>query len=239
MLLDKIRNKFQLRLKDRATAGNILGEALKDVIKSEKERRESTTVLGIPRGGVIVADLVTKKMSCRFDIIIPRKLRAPHNEELAIGAVMGDGSIYLNEDIIKKLDITQDYIEKEKSYQIQEIERRSSSYRNVSTLAATEANSYLEGMSNIILVDDGAASGATIISAARWVKNNYAFKKLIIAVPVAPTTTKSLLDKEANLTEVIITPSISKFESIGQYYQSFDPISDEQVLEIMAKNKTL
>jgi putative phosphoribosyl transferase len=91
MLLDRISSKFQLRLKDRANAGNILGEALKDIIKNEQERNENTIVLGIPRGGVIVADIVARKLSSEFDIIIPRKIRAPHNEEVAIGAVMEDG----------------------------------------------------------------------------------------------------------------------------------------------------
>jgi putative phosphoribosyl transferase len=74
MLLDKISSKFQLRLKDRANAGNMIGEALKDTIKNEKERRENSIVLGIPRGRVVVADIVAKKLSCEFDIIISRKI---------------------------------------------------------------------------------------------------------------------------------------------------------------------
>ncbi|MBD0360783.1 MAG: hypothetical protein ICV56_08755, partial [Nitrososphaeraceae archaeon] len=88
-------SKFQVQLKDRANAANILGEALKDVIKKEQERKDHSIVLGIPRGGVIIADIIAKKLSCEFDIIIPRKLHAPHNEELAIGAVMEDGTTYL------------------------------------------------------------------------------------------------------------------------------------------------
>ena len=75
MVLDKIINKFQMRLKDRISAGNILGETLKDIIKNDEERRENTLVLGVPRGGVVVAEIVAKKLSCQFDIIIPRKLR--------------------------------------------------------------------------------------------------------------------------------------------------------------------
>ena len=88
--MDKISSKFQLRLKDRTNAGNILGEALKDIIKDKQEQRENTVVLGIPRGGVVVADIVARKLSCHFDIVIPRKLGAPHNEEVAIGAVTED-----------------------------------------------------------------------------------------------------------------------------------------------------
>jgi putative phosphoribosyl transferase len=109
MLLDRISSKFQLRLKDRANAGNILGEALKDIIKNDQERRENTIVLGIPRGGVVVADIVARKLSCEFDIIIPRKIRAPHNEEVAIGAVMEDGYTYLNDEIVRVLDVSKEY----------------------------------------------------------------------------------------------------------------------------------
>ena len=114
MLLDRISSKFQLRLKDRANAGNILGEALKDIIKNDQERRENTIVLGIPRGGVVVADIVARKLSCEFDIIIPRKIRAPHNEEVAIGAVMEDGYTYLNDEIVRVLDVSKEYSKRRK-----------------------------------------------------------------------------------------------------------------------------
>jgi predicted phosphoribosyltransferase len=127
IIFDKISSKFQLRLKDRDNAANILGEALKDVIKKEQERKDSI-VLGIPRGGVIVGDIIARKLACEFDIIIPRKLRAPHSGEIAIGAVMEDGTTYLNDMFVKELEISQEYIEKEKIYQIQEIKRRSSLY---------------------------------------------------------------------------------------------------------------
>jgi putative phosphoribosyl transferase len=236
MILEKITAKFQLRLKDRISAGNILGEALKDVIKDRKEKREHTLVLGIPRGGVIVADAVAKKLSCKLDVIIPRKLRAPHNEEIAIGALMEDGTTYLNNDLVRGLEISQDYIEKEKTIQIQEIIRRSLLYRNSSSSMTASIQQNLKGSyNNIILVDDGAATGATIIVAAKWIKKNVIHKKLIIAVPVVSKVTKELLGKEADHLEVITVPSISKFKSVGQYYQSFEPTPDEQVIEIMTK----
>jgi putative phosphoribosyl transferase len=234
MLLDKITAKFQLKLKDRKSAGNILGEALKDIINDEKERREHTLVLGIPRGGVIVADVIAKKLNCRLDIIIPRKLRAPHNEEIAIGALMEDGSAYLNDDLVKELEISQDYIEKEKANQIQEIRRRSLLYRKPSKTPGNQL-SLKESFDNIILVDDGAATGATIIVAARWIKKNVNHKNLIIAVPVVPKVVRDLLEKEVEHLEVITTPSISNFKSVGQYYQRFEATPDEQVIEIMTR----
>jgi putative phosphoribosyl transferase len=162
VLLDRISSKFQIRLKDRANAGNILGEALKDIIKNEQERRENTVVLGIPRGGIVVADIVAKKLSCEFELIIPRKIRAPHNEEVAIGALMEDGYSYLNDEIVRVLDISKEYIEREKADQIQEIKRRSEAYQG-DTKNSTSLDSHIKTKDNIIIVDDGAATGATIL----------------------------------------------------------------------------
>ncbi|HZC47864.1 MAG TPA: phosphoribosyltransferase family protein [Nitrososphaeraceae archaeon] len=240
IIFDKISSKFQLRLKDRANAANILGEALKDVIKKEQERIDSIA-LGIPRGGVIVGDIISRKLSCKFDIIIPRKLRAPHSEELAIGAVMEDGTTtYLNDMLVKELEVSQEYIEKEKTYQIQEIKRRSSLYyrHHDDDFAPREDHNVPNGKTVIILADDGAATGATVIAAARWIKKktNNPKSHLIIAVPVVPKQTKELLRREADHVEVIISPSTSNFKSVGQYYQSFEPITDEQVIEIMKRN---
>jgi putative phosphoribosyl transferase len=232
MLLDRISSKFQLRLKDRANAGNILGEALKDIIKNDQERRENTIVLGIPRGGVVVADIVARKLFCEFDIIIPRKIRAPHNEEVAIGAVMEDGYTYLNDEIVRVLDLSYEYIEKEKADQIQEIKRRSEVYRN-DMKNSISLDSHIKAKDNIILVDDGAATGATIMAAARWIKRNYNPKRLIICVPVVPKQTRDLLRKESDYVETITVPSDSAFQSVGQYYQNFQPVEDGQVIEIM------
>ena len=178
------------------------------MIKNEKERRENSIVLGIPRGGVVVADIVAKKLSCEFDIIIPRKIRAPHNEEVAIGAVMEDGYTYLNDEIIRILDVSKEYIEKEKADQIEEIKRRSKVYRD-DMKVSTSLDSHIKAKDNIILVDDGAATGATIIAAARWIKTNYNPKRLIICVPVVPKQTKDLLRKESDYVETITVPSDS------------------------------
>jgi putative phosphoribosyl transferase len=110
MIFESISSKFQIKLKDRANAANILGEALKDVIKNKE--RKASIVLGIPRGGVIVGDIIARKLSCEFDIIVPRKLRAPHSEELAIGAVIEDGTTYLNNILVRELEVSQEYIKK-------------------------------------------------------------------------------------------------------------------------------
>ena len=106
--------------------------------------------------------------SSLFDIIIPKKLCAPHSEELAIGAVMEDGTTYLNDILVKELEVSQEYIEKEKVDQILEIKRRSLLYRR-KDYTAREVYNIINGKT-VILADDGAATGATVIAAARWIK---------------------------------------------------------------------
>ena len=122
---EAISRKFQFKFKDRVTAANIQGEALKDTIK--KDQIPNVIVLGIPRGGVITADIVARKLSsAEFDIVIPRKLTDPDNKEQAIGAIMEDGTTYLDEQLIRDFQISSEYLEKGKSYQIEEIKRRTS-----------------------------------------------------------------------------------------------------------------
>jgi predicted phosphoribosyltransferase len=235
MIFDSTGSRFHLRFKDRTNAGNILAAALNDKIK--KDERPCSIVLGIPRGGVVVADIVANKLSCHFDIVVPRKLGAPHNEEVAIGAVMEDGTAYLNEEIVRILEVSKEYIEKEKAKQIQEIKRRTLLYRG--------SRSYeLSNIKNIVLVDDGAATGATVIAAARWIRRRRILQmqkpshhntenRLIIAIPVAANDTIDLFKKEADHVEVIITPSTYSFRSVGQYYQGFEQVEDEQVTQII------
>ena len=203
-MFDSIKRKFQFKFKDRVSAANILAAALMDNLnnkkKEEKEQENDNNiaVLGIPRGGVITADIIARKISAKyFDIVIPRKLTDIDNKEQAIGAIMEDGTTYRDKELIEELSIPSDYIEKEKAYQIQEIKRRSSLYRK----QGSEYNNNNNDNNNnnkingktAILVDDGAATGTTIIAAARWLKKNHNPKRLIIAIPVAPKETVELL----------------------------------------------
>lgn len=229
-MFESLLNRFQVRFKDRRRAAHILAESLKEIIKEESRNEKGVVVLGIPRGGVVIASVIAKKLDASFDIIIPRKLRAPHNEELAIGSIMEDGLTYLNKDLVKTLDISSEYIEKEKTEQIEEIKRRAALYRqpNVPYKISTQGI--------IVIADDGAATGATIIAAARWIKKNFNPRKLIIAVPVAPKDIVKLLKNEADHVESITSPSSLSFRSVGQYYQDFSEVTDEQVIDIL-KNK--
>ena len=236
MRFNGISNKFQFKFKDRESPGNILGETLKDIIK--KDERKNTLVLGIPRGGVITADIIARKLCCEFDIIIPRKLRAPSNEELAIGAIMGDGTTYLNEKIVKDLEISTKYIQDEKLRQLEEIKRRDSLYC-FGNREFTTFNNINFSNKTIILVDDGAATGATIIVAARWIRVTKNPRHFILAIPIAPKYTVNLLKHEdIDCMEVITSPNFN-FQSIEQYYKNFNQVTDEQVIDILAKYRTI
>jgi len=241
MIFDLISHKFQFKFKDRVAAADVLGESLKDRVKKVEEQK-TAVVLGIPRGGVITADIVAKKLSTLFfNIIVPRKLTDPDNKEQAIGAIMEDGTTYIDLQLINDLQISSEYLEKEKLEQIQEIKRRTALYRNnePTRKGFSSSSSFLKDKT-VILVDDGAATGATIIAAARWIRKlENKPKRLIIAIPVAPKSTVNLLRKECNTeVEVVISPS-STFHSVEQYHQNFQQIPDEQVIKIMKDRNLL
>jgi putative phosphoribosyl transferase len=216
---------LHITFKDRASAASILSSILKHEIKAKKDRQQQLLILGIPRGGVVVADIVAQKLKADLDIVIPRKLRAPDNKENSIGAIMPDGSVYLDPLKVRWLKVSPEYIEKEKAEQSHEIVRRTDLHR-------PDNQDYNIRDRNVVLVDDGVASGATLIPAARWIKKQQP-KLLIIAAPVAQEQAAELLKKEADQLKFIITPS--NFIAINQFYRNFEPVTDEQVLDILKK----
>ena len=220
-LLSSLRNKyaFQMKFKDRFAAGEILSLAL----GKYKNDQGGVTVIGIARGGVVVADPIAEKLDADFDIIIPRKLRSPHDSENAIGAVMHDGSVYLDTSTLEiQRDISSEYIDMEKLEQKRQIERRLSMYRPYT-------REYKIRDRTVILVDDGVATGATMIAAARWARKQET-KRLIIAAPVAPKQVVEHLKNEADQIQVIRNPS--EFKAVEQFYQEFATVSDDQIAEI-------
>jgi predicted phosphoribosyltransferase/dienelactone hydrolase len=217
---------IQIKFKDRVAAGEMLAALLG---KYKKEERDDTataiTVAGIPRGGVVVADTVAKKLSIRvFDIVISRKLRAPNNPENAIGAITQDGSVYLENSLLESMTVSNQYLETEKSEQKKEIDRRMGLYR-----PETDKEYNIKGRT-VILIDDGAATGATIIAATAWIRKQNP-KRLIIALPVAPSQVKMALRQQADDLEVIYAPS--NFASVEQFYQNFDVVSDQEIIKLL------
>lgn len=212
------------KFKDREHAAELLISKLNNEIKDENAR--DVVVFGIPRGGVILAYTIYKNRSANyFDIVIPRKLGAPNNKELGIGAIMDKDIVYLNEYVVKALRVSQDYIETEKESQIQEISRRSLLYR-------PKQNEYNIKNKTIILVDDGAATGATLVVSARWIRKMNP-SRIIIAIPVAPKETVELLKNEVDQVVTILIPPTSNFTSVAQFYDNFEEITDDKVVKIM------
>ena len=217
-------NNSVKKFKDREHAAELLISKLNNEIKDEISK--DVVVFGIPRGGVILAYTIYKnRFANYFDIVIPRKLGAPNNKELGIGAIMNKDIVYLNEYVVKALRVSQDYIETEKESQIQEIRRRSLLYR-------PKQNEYNIKNKTIILVDDGAATGATLVVSARWIRKMNP-KRIIIAIPVAPNETVELLKNEVDQVVTILIPPTSNFTSVAQFYDNFEEITDDRVVKIM------
>jgi putative phosphoribosyl transferase len=220
-MFERISKRYQLKFRDRVAAGHILAEILKDRLKKEEAEEQHIIILGIPRGGVITAHSVASKLSkaafnsIHFDLILPRKLTDRDNKKQAIGAIMEDGTAYLDGQLASMLQITPEYLEKEKAEQIHEIRRRNILYSCHSPINRYQ---HLEDKT-VILVDDGAATGATLMAAAIWLRVEHTPKRLVIAVPVAPKNTVRLLERESDAVIVVINPS-SIFRSVEQFYLS-------------------
>ena len=168
-ILDKLIKKFQIKIRDRKASAIILSTLLLKYLP--KYERKNVIVLGIPKGGVVVADIIAKNLEAPyFDIVLSRKLLIPFSQENGFGSVMEDESVYIDFTVVERLSITSQYIEKEKLHQIQEMKHQSLLYRKSGDLL--QYNKKLNDKNTIIiLVDDGAATGYTLISVARWIKN--------------------------------------------------------------------
>jgi putative phosphoribosyl transferase len=217
-------NNSITRFEDREHAADLLISKLNVELKEENPKE--IAVFGVPRGGVILANTIYKNRRANyFDIVIPRKLGAPNNKELGIGAIMDKDTVYLNEYVVNALRVTSDYIESEKLSQIKEIGRRTLLYR-------PKQEEYKIKDKIIILVDDGAATGSTLVVSARWIKKRKP-KKIIIAIPVAPNETVELLKNEVDEVVTILIPPTSNFTSVAQFYDNFEEITDDKVVKIM------
>ena len=217
---------------DRLDASKRLAKKLlwlkQNQLKEERDRRQqSIVILAIPRGGVIIGDVIATELDAKLDIIVSRKIGAPENPELAIGAVMPDGSYFLNQRLVNMLNVPQEYIQIQAHEQIKEIDRRLMAYRG-----SKEYDNEFERKA-VVLVDDGIATGATMTASAKWIKNKQQCKRLVIAVPVAPAEVLDDLNQVADEVIVLYTPE--PFIAIGRFYEDFAQVSDNEVKEIMRK----
>lgn len=180
-------------------------------------------MLGIPRGGVTVAAEVAAATGGILDVVVPRKLGAPTNPELGIGAVASDGTTVLDERLVYTLRVTDSYIAAEVARQLEEIERRLDIYR------AGRPPLDVSGW-DCIVVDDGVATGGTAEVALRSLKAQGA-RSVVLAVPVAPEETLRRLGEIADRVVCLATPE--PFAAVGQWYAHFPQVSDAEVLDAL------
>jgi putative phosphoribosyl transferase len=203
--------------KNRTAAGRAL------VLVLEKYKRaKKTVVLGLPRGGVVVAFEVAIALEIPLDILIPRKIGSPGNPELAIGAIAGDG-VVLDKEIIDALHVPESYIQAEIAKEKQEAERRLSLFRE------NKPPRDWSGWTALI-VDDGIATGSTMRASIAALKNMHA-SKIVVAVPVGPPDTIDELKQEVDEVFCLYTPS--SFMAVGQFYDQFPQTSDKEVIELL------
>jgi putative phosphoribosyl transferase len=207
-----------MRFHDRTTAGQELAQALRDL-----KGRDDLLVLGIPRGGVIVASEVARALGAPLDVCLTHKLGAPDNPELAIGAVTETGQVVLDQGLIDSLWVPPGYVEAESKRQRQELARRAHAYRGDRPPAQILKRT-------VIVVDDGLATGSTMIAALQALEAQ-APASLIAAIPVAPPEAIHRLARQADRIECLLSPR--PFWAVGAFYDRFDQVLDDQVIELL------
>ena len=180
-------------------------------------------VLAIPRGGVVTGAVLARELGAELDVVLSRKLRAPGQPELAVGAVTEDGRVYLNRHARAFLDLMEDHLAKERRYQIGEIARRKKLLRGARPPAPVAGRS-------VIVTDDGIATGSTMIAALREVQAQSP-REVIVAVPVA--SPDRLEEVRRWCDDVVCLLSREVFWAIGQFYQDFTQVEDDEVVKLL------
>jgi len=202
---------------DRLAAAQKLAEALQEY------RGRNPLVLAIPRGAVPMAKVIAQSLQGEMDVVLVRKLRAPGNPEFAIGSIDEGGWVYLA-DYAGQAGASEDYINQEVALQLETIKHRRAQY--------TPERSPIDPAGRIvIIIDDGLATGATMIAALHAVHNRNP-AELICAVPVAPLDTLQKLQGKAN--KIVCLSSPDDFYAVGQFYVDFPQVSDEEVITCLA-----
>lgn len=203
---------------DRNDAGRKLATKLEQF-----NNQPGAIIIGLPRGGVVVACEVARRLNLPLDIIVPRKIGAPGNEELAIGAITEEGEAVLDEILVKELNVAPEYIAKTVAKEKQEAQRRLKLYRGDRALLNLQNKT-------AILIDDGVATGATMRAAIKSAKYKKA-SKIIVAVPIIALDTLIKLQAEAD--EIIYLDAPMFLGAIGAFYEEFSQTEDNEVIQLM------
>jgi len=202
---------------DRAEAGQLLAEQLQEF------RGERPVLLGIPRGGVVIARRTALALGADLDIVLTHKIGAPFNKELAIGAVCEDGKLFVEQTIARHVGASRDYIARAGTEQLREIAHKVELYRTV--LPKLPLGSRL-----VIVTDDGVATGSTML-AALWAVRNEKPAEIVLALPVGPPDTLTKLAEHADRTVCLKAPPF--FEALSRFYLQFGQVEDEELLEML------
>ncbi len=211
--------------RDRAAAGRALAREL------ERFRAKTPVVVALPRGGVVVGYEVAKALGAPLEVIIVRKLGAPHQPELAIGAVVDLGrradspEVVLNEAVVKRLGVSSDFIREETARELEEIRRREAAYR------AGGSPAPLAGRT-VIVVDDGIATGSSMRVALHALRRAGP-ERLVLAVPVGPRESLDRMKQDAD--EVVCPLTPEDFHAVGEFYADFAQTSDEEVITLLSE----
>jgi predicted phosphoribosyltransferase len=205
---------------DREDAGRQLADQLKD------RKLRSPLVLAIPRGGVPVGAVLAEALNADLDVVLSRKLRAPLQPELAIGAVSEGSDVYLNASARRAQDIDANYLQQEKEVQLAEISRRARLFRQVRPQAKVSGRS-------VIVTDDGIATGSTMIAGLQLLRTQSP-RELIVAVPVASPS--SLAKVRSWCDGVVCLHAPVDFWAIGDFYDDFRQIEDVEVVDLLREH---
>ncbi|ODR79312.1 phosphoribosyltransferase [Haladaptatus sp. W1] len=196
---------------DRTDAGQQLASLV------TREGVDADIVLAIPRGGLPIGRPVADALDVPLDVVVAKKLGAPGNPELAIGAVGADGSVWLNDDLIDRLGVGDAYLQGEKERKTEAAREKAETYRGGDRLPDIEGK-------RVLIVDDGVATGATTVACLRQVKNEGA-SHVTLAVPVGSPSSIEQLRGEAD--EVLCIETPFQFGAVGQFYRVFEQVPDE------------
>ena len=208
-----------MRFRNREQAAQLLAEKL------TVYRGQHPLILGIPRGAVPMAKIIAEALNGDLDVVLVHKLGAPGNPELAVGSVDESGQVYLS-DYVREMGISQRYIEQEKQAQLTTLHQRRAQY--------TPVRPPLDPTGRIVIVvDNGIATGASMIAALRAVRAKKP-TKLIAAVAVAPPETVERIQAEAD--EVVCLSTPDYFYAVGQFFEDFSQVTDEQAIAILRES---